>query len=168
MVYPDRTSHVLVNTVDLFSTILETFGFDSWKSSVPASRPIDSKSLMPFLKNNSDSIRNWTFSEIFKLTTDDNDGKTIRNRHYQLMKFDYGKQKLFNLTKDPLEKIDLLTEKLSDTDVANYYFLCNELAKLLGVNSFCQTLVKDTNLPPSQKFQAYPNPFTQFITFEKI
>ena len=70
--------------------------------------------------------------------------------------------------KDPLEKIDLLTEKLSDTDVANYYFLCNELAKLLGVNSFCQTLVKDTNLPPSQKFQAYPNPFTQFITLEKI
>lgn len=167
VVHPNRSSHALVNTVDLFSTILETFGFDLWKSSVPASRTIDSKSLMPILKNNSDSIRNWTFSEIFKLTTDDNDGKTIRNNHYKLMKFDNGKQKLFNLTKDPLEKIDLLTEKLSDTDVANYYFLCNELAKLLGVNSFCQTLVNATNQTPSQNFQVYPNPFSQFITIEK-
>ena len=167
VVNPNRTTTALVNAVDLFATILESFGFDSWKSSVPANRPIDSKSLMPILKNTSDSIRNWTFSEIFKLTTDANDGKTIRNRHYKLMKFDNGKQKLFNLTKDPLETKDLLTEKLSDTDIANYYFLCNELAKLLGVNSFCQTLVSSSGTLQTKKILAFPNPFNQFIYIEK-
>ena len=164
---PDRSSNALVNAADLFATIIESFGFDSWKTSVPNNVTIDSKSLLPILKNTSDSIRTWTFSEIFKLTTDANDGKTIRNRHYKLMKFDNGKQKLFNLSNDPLETKDLLTEKLSDTDIANYYFLCNELTKLLGINSFCQTLVSSSGSLQSKKLLAFPNPFNQFIYIEK-
>ena len=83
------------------------------------------------------------------------------------MKFDNGKQKLFNLSNDPLETKDLLTEKLSDADIANYYFLCTELAKLLGINSFCQTLVSSSISPHTKKLLAFPNPFNQFIYIEK-
>lgn len=45
---PNRSSHALVNAVDLFATIIESFGFDSWRSSVPINVTIDSKSLCLF------------------------------------------------------------------------------------------------------------------------
>ena len=81
-------SEALVNTADLFATILEMFGFYNWPSQIPAGKQVDSRSLMPVLQNTATDVRPWAFTEIFKLTPDANDGKTMRNSAYKLLRFD--------------------------------------------------------------------------------
>ena len=54
---PGRMSEALVNTADLFATILEMFGFYNWPSQIPAGKPVDSRSLMPVLQNTATDVR---------------------------------------------------------------------------------------------------------------
>ena len=98
VVNPNRTSTALVNTADLFATILELFGDTNWQTRIPTTI-VDSKSLMPILLNQASTVRPWEFTEVFKLTPTSGDGKAIRNTDYKLMKFDNGTEKFFNLTK---------------------------------------------------------------------
>jgi hypothetical protein len=65
-------------------------GDNTWSSHILISKPVDSKSILPIVKNTADSIRPWAFTEIFKITTDSSDGKAIRNKDYKLIRFDYG------------------------------------------------------------------------------
>jgi arylsulfatase A-like enzyme len=65
-----RTSDALVNTTDIFATVLDLFKYTAWPTQIPSSKPIDSKSLFPIIKNTGTSIRPWAFCEIFKLITD--------------------------------------------------------------------------------------------------
>jgi arylsulfatase B len=160
-----RISDALVNTADLFATIVENFGYTNWQSQIPSIKPVDSKSLLPIIKNQSDSIRPWAFSEIFKLTTDSADGKSIRDLQYKLIRFDYGVEEFYDLMADPLENKNLLSGKLNAIEVDRYNYLCNEMSKLVG--SFtCKKLVQVKNSIPTDIniFELVPNPSNSNVT----
>ena len=160
-----RISDALVNTADLFATIVENFGYTNWQSQIPSNKPVDSKSLLPIIKNQSDSIRPWAFSEIFKLTTDSADGKSIRDLQYKLIRFDYGVEEFYDLMADPLENKNLLSGKLNAIEVDRYNYLCNEMSKLVG--SFtCKKLVQVKNSIPTDGdiFELVPNPSNSNVT----
>ncbi len=166
IVNPNRASDALVNTQDLFATILELFGHTTWQSQIPANKPIDSKSLLPILKNQATDVRNWAFTEVFKMPTVAGDGKAMRNKDYKLMLFDNGTKKFFNLSKDPTEKTDLMTN-MSMIDITNYNFLCTEMANLVGKSTFCENILATETDKDFAVNQAFPNPFTTTI-FMKI
>ena len=164
VISPNRSTDALVNTTDIFATVLELFGYNTWPSQISVSKPVDSKSILPIIKNTATSIRPWSFCEIFKLITDSADGKAMRNLDYKLIRFDYGKEEFYNLTLDPLENNNLLTISMSTTDVSNYYYLCNEMTTLTGSGAFCLTGVdvKESN-KINNAFSVSPNPFSTFI-----
>ena len=164
VVNPNRTSNALVNTADIFATILELFGDANWRTRIPTTT-VDSKSLMPILLNQATTVRPWEFTEIFKLAPTSGDGKAIRNADYKLMKFDNGTEKFFNLTNSPLETAarDLLNGTLTTTQITNYNYLCSEMTNLVGGTSFCNTL--GVNNVESQ-INVSPNPFHNFITIK--
>ncbi len=153
-----RVSNALVNTADLFATIVENFGYTNWQTQIPNNKPVDSKSLQPIIKNTSDSVRPWVFSEIFKLSTDSADGKGMRNRNYKLIKFDYGVEVFYNLAIDPLESNNLLNGSLTAIDISNYNYLCNEMTMLVGGISFCQNGVGIKDIEMNDIIEIYPNP----------
>ncbi len=161
-----RVSNALVNTADLFATIVENFGFTNWQKQIPTNKPVDSKSLQPIIKNTSDSVRPWIFSEIFKLTTDSADGKCMRNRNYKLIKFDFGKEEFYNLALDPLESNNLLKGILTATDISNYYYLCTEMTNLVGGTSFCQNGVGIKNIEMNNVIEIYPNPTSETLNLK--
>lgn len=161
---PGRVSDALVNTVDLFATILELMGDNNWITYIPANKPVDTKSLLPVLKNQSTSIRPWSFAEIFKLTTDSSDGKAIRNEGYKLIKFDYGQEELYHLAVDSLEANNLLNGTLSAIDLTNYNYLCNEMTNLVGSGSYCSTSVgSGSTKDETYKLNVFPNPFRDHV-----
>jgi len=131
VVKPNRVSNALVNTHDLFATILELFGNLDWKSRISIENPVDSKSIMPIVLNKSNEIRSWIFTEIFKTPSTPRDAKAIRNLEYKLIKFDNGSINFFNLITDPTEDINLLVRELTSNEKKNYDYLCNEMEKLL-------------------------------------
>jgi len=167
IVNPNRTSNALVNTADLFATILELFGDTSWRTRIPTTTVVDSKSLMPILLNQATTVRPWAFTEIFKLAPTSGDGKTIRNEDYKLIKFDNGTEKFFNLTNSPLEtnNRNLLngTLTLTSTQITIYNYLCSEMTNLVGGTSFCNPLGLN-NI--ESKVIVGPNPFHNFISIK--
>ena len=98
VVNPYRTSEALVNTHDLFATILELFGYNNWALQISPNKPVDSKSILPIIKNTAVDIRPWVFTEVFKNPTVAGDGKAMRNKDYKLIDFDNGTQKFFKLS----------------------------------------------------------------------
>lgn len=164
VVNPNRTSNALVNTADIFATILELFGDTNWRTRIP-STTVDSKSLMPILLNQATTVRPWAFTEIFKLAPTSGDGKAIRNEDYKLIKYDNGNEKFFNLTNSPLETTnrDLLNGTLTTTQISNYNYLCTEMTTLVGGASFCNALGVN-NVEPQMIVDT--NPFHNFIALK--
>jgi len=164
VVNPNRTSNALVNTADIFATILELFGDTNWRTRIP-STTVDSKSLMPILLNQATTVRPWAFTEIFKLAPTSGDGKAIRNEDYKLIKYDNGNEKFFNLTNSPLETTnrDLLNGTLTTTQISNYNYLCTEMTTLVGGASFCNALGVN-NVEPQMNVAT--NPFHNFIALK--
>jgi len=164
VVNPNRTSNALVNTADIFATILELFGDTNWRTRIP-STTVDSKSLMPILLNQATTVRPWAFTEIFKLAPTSGDGKAIRNEDYKLIKYDNGNEKFFNLTNSPLETTnrDLLNGTLTTTQISNYNYLCTEMTTLVGGASFCNALGVN-NVEPQMNLVT--NPFHNFIALK--
>ncbi|MBC7775345.1 MAG: sulfatase-like hydrolase/transferase [Phycisphaerae bacterium] len=164
VVNPGRVSDALVNTADLFATILELFGYTNWPSQIPVNKPVDSKSILPILKNQSSSVRPWAFTEIFNLTPDADDGKTMRNPDFKLLRFDDGHEEFYHLSVDPAESDNLLTGTLNSNELANYHYLCTEMTTLVGGTSFCNPAVGASDLIGSPKnLSIYPNPFRSHI-----
>ena len=159
VINPGRASDALVNTHDLFATILELFGYSNWESKISPSKPVDSKSILPILKNQRKDIRDWAYTEIFKNTTVAGDGKAMRNAKFKLLDFDNGTQKFFNLSLDPEENTDLLKSVLKPEAAAAYNYLCNEMTKLLNQNRFCD-LTATTEIPAEELIEVFPNPAT--------
>ena len=163
VVNPNRVSTELVNTADIFSTVLDLFGDTAWSKNIPQNKPVDSRSMMPILKNQNVKMRDWIFTEIFKATPASGDGKTMRNATHKLLDFDNGTQKFFKISIDPNEKTNLLTGTLNFEDGINYAYLCNEMTKLVGISRFCDDNVSTPNLNISESEIVYPNPFTNRI-----
>ncbi|MBX7242191.1 MAG: sulfatase-like hydrolase/transferase, partial [Bacteroidia bacterium] len=139
---PGRVSEALVNTADIFATILEMYGYTSWQNQIPANKPVDSKSLLPVLKNQTDSIRPWTFCETFRITPDTTDGKAMRNKTYKLLKFDDGREEFYHLATDPSESDDLLDGALTANETLNYNYLCGEMDTFLGNTNECTFIIR--------------------------
>ncbi len=162
VVSPNRSSTALVNSVDIFATILELFGDTNWQSQIP-STVVDSKSLMPILLNTAITVRPTAFTEIFKLTPTNGDGKTMRNTDYKLLKFTNGTEKFYNLTTDPNESNNLLLGTLNTVQTANYTALCNEMTTLVGTTTYCNPTFLNNESFEVNKNLVYPNPFQSNI-----
>jgi arylsulfatase B len=139
VIQTSRKSNALVNTQDLFATIVEMFGFNNWQSFIPQSTDIDSRSLMPIISNLTDSVRPWAFTEIFRVTPDTMNGKTIRNKKYKLLRFDDGRTEFYNLESDSNEQNNLLLAALTSDAQQNFDWLCNQYTQLFnGCASVCE------------------------------
>lgn len=164
VVNPGRVSDALVNTTDLFATVLELFGFADWQTQIPANVSVDSKSILPILQNQTAAIRPWVFSEIFNTPPDADDGKTMRNKDYKLLKFDDGNEAFYQLSLDPTEGNDLLTATLSAEALTNYQYLCTEMTNLLGAGPQCNPSVGLDDLTKAHTYlEVFPNPFHSTI-----
>lgn len=163
VVNPNRTSDALVNTHDLFATIAEWSGFANWRNYIPSGKIVDSKSIMPVIKNQSTSTRTWIFTEQFAVPTATVDGKTIRNTDYHLMRLDNGLEEFYNITLDPFENTNLINT-MSMTDIANYNALCDTLHTL--INSVSCTSTGLINRDVINKMNVYPNPFSSYIMID--
>jgi arylsulfatase A-like enzyme len=123
-------STALVNSVDMFSTIIEMAGMDV-SAVVPKDVTLDSVSALPYLtKPDTPSQRDFVLAEIFG----DRDGKNvgdhaIRNATHKLITFSTNKEELYNLKADPYEHNNLLAGNLSADDQAQY----DALKKLVSV-----------------------------------
>lgn len=159
VVVPGRATDALVSTHDLFATILEMTGLSHWPDLVPPSKPVDSQSFVPVLKNQSIGVRSWCFTEQFNPVPDPDDGKAIRNAAYKLLDFDDGHQEFYRLTDDPLEQTDLLLQlPLSADALSNYTALCNQLSALVGTPACQPTVSVASPAANAGGWGAYPNP----------
>ncbi len=167
VINPNRKSDALINTTDIFATVLDLFGYTNWPTQIPSNKPVDSKSIMPIITNTSSSIRPWSFCENFKLTPDSSDGKAMRNMDYKLIRFDYGKEEFYNLSIDSLELNNLLNTTLTSTDLTNYNYLCSEMTNLAGVGIFCNAGVGiEKTILSKNSIEVFPNPFISYIHIE--
>lgn len=144
VVNPGRISQALVNTVDLFATILELFNDTIWQNSIPLNKPVDSKSLLPIIKNTANQIRPWAYTELFNSKSASAGGETVRNETYKYLQFFNGDKKFYNLINDPKENHNLLDTFLTATDISNYISLCNQLASITGNTPDCDALIELT------------------------
>ncbi len=162
IINPNRTSNALVNSTDLFATILELFGDTNWQTQIPTTI-VDSKSLLPIILNTQTTARPWAFTELFKTTPSANDGKAIRNDNYKLMKFANGNERFFNLITNPSETTNLLTSIMTEIDRSNYNYLCSQMANLVGTAISCSALATDSFLKNSEEIYVVKNPFQSNI-----
>ena len=164
VVNPGRVSDALVNTADIFATVLELFGYSNWQTQIPANKPVDSKSLLPILKNQATTVRPWAFAENFKVMPDAQDGKAMRNAQYKLIRFDVaGNEEFYDLSADPLEDNNLLLGALNTVQYNNYIYLCNQMTTLVGTGTFCNPAVSTENNAVSTENKPFPNPFSTHI-----
>lgn len=164
VVAPGRVSDALVSTTDLFATILELAGYQNWAAQIPANKPVDSRSLVPILKNTETDVRLWNFAELFTTTPAPENGKTMRDKSYKLLRFDNGTEAFYNLSADPFETQNLLTRSLTTVERLHYRFLCSEMTQLVGSGSFCTpTVGTETANAPDYRVSIAPNPSQGFF-----
>jgi arylsulfatase A-like enzyme len=165
VVNPGRQSDALVSTPDLFATILDLSGFSNWMNFIPAAKlPVDSKSLYPIIRNDTSDVRDWIFTEQFRVNTVPTDAKAMKTKTHKLMKFDSGSTRFYDLTTDSLEQNNLYNQPLTSIQLQQYNYLCNELNALLNLST-CTTItsiqeVKEEFSSP----QVFPNPMSNMLT----
>ena len=124
-------SEALVNSTDLFSTILEMAGIRI-DQALPDGVLIDSVSLMPYLSDpGRDSIREWVYADTFETNFDGiEDGDyAIRNQRYKLLRH-RGVVQFYDLEMDPYEYIDILERGMKGDEQEQYDALGRQVAKL--------------------------------------
>jgi len=130
IVSPGRESAAVVHAVDLFSTILELAGMDP-AATLPGGVTVDARSLVPVLKNQTETAERFACSEI---AADENPsnrmGAAVRNTGYKLIRFTDDDEELYNLTTDPYETVNLLAANLDAPAQANYYSLVLKLSEM--------------------------------------
>jgi len=127
-----QLSTALVNSVDLFSTIIEMTG-TKVSSVVSSTIKLDSVSALPYLSNpDMESIRDFAFADTFSGLGDKRRGNfTIRNATHKLISFKNGERyELYNLKNDPYEHNDLLNQKMSAQDQAQFDALKKQSTEL--------------------------------------
>lgn len=152
---PNRNCNELVNTSDLFATIADICSVPNWKSYIPSSTKVDSKSLINILKNTNATPRTWIFSEQFTDISALSDGKTIRNNQYQLIKFDSGVSEFYDLINDENQNTNLLPLGLTSIQESNYLKLCDTLNTLVNKPLCTPLQLSETRL---FDFNIFPNP----------
>ncbi len=129
-------SDALVNSVDLFATILEMAGVDL-EAALPGDRSVDSVSFVPFLTNpGMPSRRDWVYVDVFSGSfsgvADAN--YAMRNERYKLLRHQ-GTEELYDLAGDPYEHANLLDDELSPEELAQYRLLREQVERLRAGDS---------------------------------
>jgi arylsulfatase B len=129
---PGRIVDGLVNTVDIFPTVLQLAGIDP-KTADPGGRRIDGVSMVPYMRNpGRASLRQFIYAERFARNFESGFQRAIRNAEFKLIVRASGGRELYNLANDPLEKVNLLTRALSTAEQGNLASLEAQLAALLA------------------------------------
>lgn len=100
----NASEDALINTTDLFATIADIAGTETTEIN-------DSKSFKGLLNNSSNSKRDYTYTE--------NSDHTIRNATHKYIYFDDGSEALYDLSDEPLENPNLLSENQLPLSAAN-------------------------------------------------
>ena len=126
------SADALVNSADLFATILELAGIDIAEA-VPAGIALDSVSLVPYLSDpGRESIREWIYADAFSTELGVRSGEyTMRNDRYKLL-VDQGVEHFFDLQEDPYEHSDLMAGDLSEEQQAQLDALRAQIDALHG------------------------------------
>ncbi len=120
-----RWSDALVNVVDLYATALDAAGAPraTWEA---AGQPIDSVSLWPLLRDPaSPPPRRENFAEATAGAgpgaSAANLGRAARDDRYKLLRFNDGREELYDLTADPRELVNLRARVEADTALRARY-----------------------------------------------
>jgi arylsulfatase A-like enzyme len=118
VVNPNRTNATLVHAVDLFATILELAG-TSVGATVSPSVTIDSHSIVSALQGQTDTSRR-VYVDLFGDSMSDQDGRSLRDSRYKLIRFGTGTSEFYDLQTDPYENTNLLAGTLT-AEQKQYY-----------------------------------------------
>lgn len=157
-----RYSDALVSGADVFATVAEWSGIGNWSQYLPQGQLNDSKSILPVLRNDTTDIRSWIFTDQFQTVPAVTDGKTIRNKNYQLISFDNGNCEFYNLQNDPEEQVNLLVQGMATPDSANYRQLLDSL-NLLVPQTACASLTTSLQQYHAGFYNVFPNPVEDVI-----
>ncbi len=164
VVQSGREDDVLVNSTDLYHTILELMGGNI--SNLPADVATDSRSLMSVINNANDTQnhRDWIYGDLFRPIADVKDGKAISDGTYKLIYFDNGITEFYNIKTDYHEENGLDIDNLTSIEQNRFDYLCSEISTLVDT-SFCEISVNlfDQTL---MAFKIYPNPTTDRINLQ--
>ena len=128
----NRAVGALVNTVDLFPTILELAGIDP-KRALPAGLKFDGITMLPYLRNIAHPApRSWIYAERFTMTFDGDWQRAIREQSYKLIERFDGTREFYNVVSDPLEKTNLLTRTLTSLERSKLVSLDLQLSELVA------------------------------------
>jgi arylsulfatase A-like enzyme len=126
-----RLSDALVNTVDLFPTILEQAGINLAQA-LPAGLKIDGVTLRPYLQNTAHPRpRTWAYAELFTMRFDGDWHRALRDSSYKLIERYDGSREFYNIAGDPLERSNLLGRTLSSFELSKLNQLDGQLAAVL-------------------------------------
>jgi arylsulfatase B len=150
VVNPGRTNSALVHAVDLFATILELAGMNI-TSSIPTNVVLDSRSLMPALRDQSEAAR-YVYDELFGdgFGGPSAQGRALRDEQFKLLRFANGREELYDLETDPYEATNLLSRALTAVQRAHYYSL------VMRLGDYQDTLAK----PVIVNYSSHSNQFS--------
>ncbi len=132
---PGSWCSALVNTTDLYATVLEIAGADPG-STLPAGRELDSLSLLPYLRNPFRTSRREFLYAGYHASgpARAGNGWALRDRRYKLILFPRRPPELYDLWRDPREGNELIRSGPLDSDAAQHYdALMAEFQELLGL-----------------------------------
>ena len=128
---PGRISNALVNSVDLYTTILALAGIDV-SAVVPPGVKIDGVNLVPILADvPTANSRQFAYADRFIQVYNQKYQRAIRNQSYKLVERP-GRRQFFNLDSDPFETTDLLARVLTPGESQSFISLSNALSSLLA------------------------------------
>ncbi len=128
---PGTVPEALVNSSDLFVTIMEMAGIDP-DETVPSDVTHDSVSFFPVLSNpEGPSPREWIYVDEFfgSFAGVEMADHAMRNGRYKLLRFN-GEEEFYDLRDDPYEHENLLTGELSAAQDVEYRSLREQIAEL--------------------------------------
>lgn len=128
-----RSSDALINSTDLYATILEMAGLDA-RELTPSHVTLDSISLLPnLLEPDSPSRRQWVYADVFSGNFAGVEGAdyAMRDERYKLLRRD-GVLEFYDLMTDPFEHINLLDGTLSALQEERYQWLQARVTALRG------------------------------------
>lgn len=131
----NHASNALVNSVDMFATIMEMAGIEP-AGTVPSGVVVDSVSFLPYLSRpDRPSIRQWIYADVFSGGQGLREGKfrggqyAIRNATHKLV-VNAGKEEFYEVARDRSEARNLLDGALTPEQQAAYTSLRSQVDRL--------------------------------------